>query len=48
MIETIDNGKPSTPFMVVGDRIQIEVLDPAGASVFGSIDQRVVAAGGAQ
>jgi fumarylacetoacetate (FAA) hydrolase len=48
MIETIDSGKPSTPFMSVGDRIQIEVLDPSGASVFGAIDQRVVAAGGAQ
>jgi len=46
MIETIEQGKPSTPFMAVGDRIHIEVLDAAGASVFGSIDQRVVAAGG--
>ncbi len=46
MIETIDNGKPSTPFMAVGDQIHIEVLDPRGASVFGAIDQRVVAAGG--
>ena len=47
MIETIDHGKPSTPFMVVGDRIEIEVRDAGGASVFGAIDQRVVAAGGA-
>ena len=45
MIETIDSGKPSTPFMVVGDRIEIDVLDGSGASVFGTIDQRVVAAG---
>ncbi len=45
MIEIIEQGKPLTPFMVVGDRIEIEVRDAAGASVFGSIDQRVVAAG---
>ena len=45
MIETIETGKPSTPFMAVGDRIEIEALDSAGASIFGAIDQRVVAAG---
>jgi fumarylacetoacetate (FAA) hydrolase len=45
MIETIEHGKPTTPFMAVGDRIVIEVLDSAGASIFGAIDQRVVAAG---
>jgi fumarylacetoacetate (FAA) hydrolase len=44
MIETIDQGKPTTPFMAVGDRIEIDVRDDAGASVFGTIDQRVVAA----
>jgi fumarylacetoacetate (FAA) hydrolase len=44
MIETIDSGKPSTPFMVVGDRIRIEALDATGASVFGAIDQLVVEA----
>jgi fumarylacetoacetate (FAA) hydrolase len=43
MIETIEQGKPSTPFMVVGDRIEIEAIDPAGQSPFGKIDQRVVA-----
>ncbi len=45
MIETIEAGKPSTPFMVVGDRIEIEAFDVAGVSHFGKIDQRVVAAG---
>jgi len=40
-LETIDTGKPSTPFMKFGDRIRIEVLDRAGASVFGAIDQIV-------
>ncbi len=41
MIETIDTGKPVTPFMKQGDRIQIEALDAAGTSVFGQIDQVV-------
>ncbi|MDX2086920.1 MAG: fumarylacetoacetate hydrolase family protein [Kofleriaceae bacterium] len=46
MIETIEGGKPTTPFMSVGDRIEIEAFDAAGVSRFGRIDQRVVAAGG--
>ncbi len=41
MIETIDTGKPVTPFMKQGDRIQIEAFDAAGTSVFGQIDQVV-------
>ena len=45
MIETIEKGKPTTPFMAVGDRIRIEAVDAAGVSPFGLIDQRVVAAG---
>ena len=48
MIEIIENGKPTTPFMIVGDRIHIEVRDPAGASIFGAIDQLVVDAKGPQ
>jgi fumarylacetoacetate (FAA) hydrolase len=40
--ETIDSGKPSTPFMSFGDRIRIEMLDRAGKSIFGAIDQKVV------
>ena len=47
MIEIIDGGKPTTPFMAVGDRIEIEAIDASGGSPFGKIDQRVVAAGGA-
>ena len=42
MIETIENGKPATSFMQFGDRIQIEMLDESGDSVFGRIDQQVV------
>ncbi|MEQ8394615.1 fumarylacetoacetate hydrolase family protein [Thalassobaculum sp.] len=41
MIETIADGKPTTPFMSFGDRIRIEVTGRDGASVFGSIDQVV-------
>lgn len=40
--ETIDSGKPVTPFMKFGDRIRIEMLDRAGHSIFGAIDQKVV------
>ncbi len=44
--ETIDGGKPITPFMKFGDRIQIEMLDAQGRSIFGAIDQKVVRYGG--
>jgi fumarylacetoacetate (FAA) hydrolase len=47
MIETIEQGKPSTPFMSIGDTIQIEAFDASGASPFGRIHQRVVSPGGA-
>jgi len=40
-IETINNGKPRTPFMRFGDRIRIEMNDANGASIFGAIDQIV-------
>jgi len=40
-IETIDAGSPKTPFMKFGDRVRIEMLDGAGASIFGAIDQVV-------
>lgn len=46
MIETIEQGKPSTPFMKEGDRISIEMLDDQGKSIFGIIDQVVARAGG--
>ncbi|GAA0575138.1 fumarylacetoacetate hydrolase family protein [Caenispirillum bisanense] len=41
MIETIRDGAPATPFMRFGDRIRIEMLDAAGATIFGAIDQEV-------
>jgi fumarylacetoacetate (FAA) hydrolase len=45
-IETIESGSPQTNFMQLGDTIRIEVKDAQGQSVFGAIDQRVVAAPG--
>ncbi len=44
MIETIEAGTPKTPFMSVGDQIQIEMKDERGQSLFGSIDQTVTRA----
>lgn len=41
MIEIIEQGKPSTPYMKWGDRIRIEIKTPDGINIFGSIDQKV-------
>ncbi|MBB5520182.1 fumarylacetoacetate hydrolase family protein [Amphiplicatus metriothermophilus] len=41
MIETIQHGAPKTPFLKFGDRIEIEMLDAKGRSIFGRIDQKV-------
>ena len=41
MIETINNGSPETPFMQYGDRIELDIQDDEGRSIFGSIDQHV-------
>ncbi|WP_102796504.1 fumarylacetoacetate hydrolase family protein [Bowmanella denitrificans] len=41
MIETIQQGQPSTPFMDFGNSIRIEMLDQNGQSIFGCIDQVV-------
>ena len=43
-IETIESGAPQTAFMQYGDTIRIEMSGADGASVFGAIEQRVVAA----
>ena len=40
-VETLRDGKPSTPFLKFGDTVRIEVLDRAGRSVFGAIEQRI-------
>jgi fumarylacetoacetate (FAA) hydrolase len=44
MLESLDHGKPMTPFLSFGDRVRIEMFDAAGRSIFGAIDQRVVKA----
>jgi len=41
MLETIANGSATTEFMSFGDRIQIDMLDDNGQSIFGEIDQKV-------
>jgi len=40
-LETLANGKPSTPFLKFGDTVRIEMLDAAGASIFGAIEQAI-------
>jgi fumarylacetoacetate (FAA) hydrolase len=41
-VETILEGKPRTPFLQFGDRVKIEMMDAAGRSIFGAIEQEVV------
>ncbi len=43
-LETIQHGAPRTPFLSFGDVVRIEMLDAAGRSLFGAIEQRVVRA----
>ncbi|HET8898868.1 MAG TPA: fumarylacetoacetate hydrolase family protein [Rhodanobacteraceae bacterium] len=44
-VEKLRDGAPKTPFLKFGDRIRIEVTDAAGHSLFGAIDQAMVALG---
>jgi fumarylacetoacetate (FAA) hydrolase len=39
--ESLRHGAPQTPFMRFGDRVRIDMLDGAGASRFGAIEQIV-------
>ncbi len=41
MLETIENGKPTTEFMQFGDTVRIEMFDKDKQSIFGAIDQKV-------
>ncbi len=41
MIETINTGTAKTPFLRFGDRVQMQMLDRRGRSIFGRIDQVV-------
>jgi len=40
-LETLANGKPSTPFLKFGDTVRIEMLDSDGRSIFGAIEQSI-------
>jgi fumarylacetoacetate (FAA) hydrolase len=40
-LESMADGKPSTPFMKYGDTVRIEMFDAGGRSIFGAIEQRV-------
>jgi fumarylacetoacetate (FAA) hydrolase len=42
MLEVIREGKPSTPFLRFGQSVRIEMLDDAGNSLFGAIEQQIV------
>lgn len=42
MIETIEQGQPKTPFLQYGDKVEIEMKDSIGLSIFGKINQTVV------
>lgn len=46
MLEFIETGEARTQFMRYGDRIQIEMLDLSGRSIFGAINQVVCRHGG--
>jgi fumarylacetoacetate (FAA) hydrolase len=41
MVETLSQGAPKTGWLRPGDRVEIEMLDAAGHSIFGRIDQIV-------
>ncbi len=41
MLEQIETGAPTTPFLKFGDRVRIEMCDHDGRSIFGAIDQHV-------
>jgi fumarylacetoacetate (FAA) hydrolase len=44
-LEMITGGQATTPFLKFGDRVEIEMRDGEGRSVFGAIEQEVVRTG---
>jgi fumarylacetoacetate (FAA) hydrolase len=44
-VEEIANGSVSAPFLRRGDRVEIDMLNEDGASIFGKIDQHVAHGG---
>jgi fumarylacetoacetate (FAA) hydrolase len=41
MLETLAGGEAKTPYLRFGERVRIEMLDEAGRSIFGAMDQVV-------
>jgi fumarylacetoacetate (FAA) hydrolase len=44
--EILTNGAPVTPYMSAGDTLRLEAFDASGRSVFGAIEQAVIAGSG--
>jgi fumarylacetoacetate (FAA) hydrolase len=44
VLEMLDTGTMTTPYLRYGDRVRLEMLDENGNSIFGAIDQSVVRA----
>jgi len=42
MIEKIETGESTSPFLKFGDHVRIEMKDASGESIFGAIDQEMV------
>jgi len=43
-VETLRDGKPTTPFLKFGDTLRIEITDAGGKSIFGAIEQTIAQA----
>lgn len=41
MLEIVEHGEASTPFMRFGDRVRIEMFNADGNSIFGAIEQEI-------
>jgi fumarylacetoacetate (FAA) hydrolase len=42
MLELLESGKPTTPFLKFGDRVAIEMRDARGNNLFGTLDNQVI------
>lgn len=40
-VETLRDGKPSTPFLKYGDTVRIDIIDAHNVSIFGAIEQEI-------
>jgi fumarylacetoacetate (FAA) hydrolase len=40
-LEQLASGAPQTPFLKFGDRVAIEMRDPQGENIFGTLDNKV-------